>query len=425
MSQLFTTQYIFRSLVRPSVKSTESTTEIKLVTSIPGSPLPQSPSRVGIRSVGVITKYPANPIDYDSTIAVDWYDETLDGVVAGTYGDFYKGIISDSTSSIVISSNESKFIVGILAVSDGLNKLGIRSLGDIWVDHVKKNWIKWSNIGSADFTIWKDNIAGGRPLDLQGWVWTLKKLGNKVMAYGENGVSSLFPVDNTYGLRTIYAVGIKGKQAVAGDKSVHFFVDILGQLHSIGELTRKSSLFEETTYPEKLDYSEYLSAMGDITLSWDSLNNLLYICDGTLGYIYNNSTKSFGSGPVNVTGIHNQNGISYVGASEAIVTPYFEIHTDIFDFGNRKNKEIKYIEVGTDLTNILEGSIDYRLAKNESFYSTPWVAVTPSGILYLPCFGVEFKFKFRVNTLETFEIDYIKIRGKIDNYAYLDQVTAN
>ena len=422
MSQVTTP--IFKGVARVFTTYPVSTLALKLVTESPGNSFPNTTSKTGIRSIGVITKYPAAPIDYTATINVNWYDVDIDGLAAVSYGEFYNGVVSSSTSKLGVGTT-GNFTVGISLIPSGINQLVIGSLGDVWVDHVKKNWIKWSNIGSADFTIWKDNIAGGRPLDLQGWVWTLKKLGNKVMAYGENGVSSLFPVDNTYGLRTIYAVGIKGKQAVAGDKSVHFFVDILGQLHSIGELTRKSSLFEETTYPEKLDYSEYLSVMGDITLSWDSLNNLLYICDGTLGYIYNNSTKSFGSGPVNVTGIHNQNGISYVGASEAIVTPYFEIHTDIFDFGNRKNKEIKYIEVGTDLTNILEGSIDYRLAKNGSFYSTPWVAVTPSGILYLPCFGVEFKFKFRVNTLETFEIDYIKIRGKIDNYAYLDQVTAN
>ena len=417
MSQVTTP--IFKGVARVFTTYPVSTLALKLVTESPGNSFPNTTSKTGIRSIGVITKYPAAPIDYTATINVNWYDVDIDGLAAVSYGEFYNGVVSSSTSKLGVGTTGS-FIVGISLIPSGINQLVIGSLGDIWVDIVKKNWVKWSNIGSADFTIWKDNIAGARPLDWTGWVYSIKKLGNKVIVYGENGVSSLFPSGVTYGMQTIYRIGIKGRGAVNGDNSIHFFVDTSGHLFSMGELARKSSLFEETMRPEDLGYSEYLSSMGDLTLSWDSLNKLLYICDGITGYIYNPSSKSFGKGPNNITGIETQGGIQYVGSPIVITTPTFEISTDIFDLSSRKNKNIKYVEVGTNLSGLLEGSIDYRLSKSASFQSTPWVLVNPNGIFHLPCFGIEFKFKLRAPVLEDFKIDYIKVYGKVLNFAYLD-----
>ena len=296
----------------------------------------------------------------------------------------------------------------------------INPSADMLTEGVRKNWVKWSNIGNLDFTIWKDNIAGERPLDWKGWVYEIKKLGNKVVVYGENGVSLLAPSGNTYGLLPIHRIGLKGRQAVAGNKKVQFFVDNSGKLFSIGETVMKASMFEASIYPEKLDYSEYLASMNDIVLSWDELNNLLYICDGLSGYIYSPDSKSLGSGPINITGIGAQGRVLYTAASGTIAIPTFEICTDIYDMGSRKNKTIASIEIGTDVTEDLWASIDYRLDKADAFATIAWSRVNPNGIAVIPCFGVEFRFKVKMTSYEYFELDYIKVNGVIHNYSYLD-----
>jgi len=273
----------------------------------------------------------------------------------------------------------------------------------------RKSWVKWSNIGSLDFTIWKDNVAGERPLDWKGWVYQLKKLGKKVVAYGENGVSFLTPVETAWGLQTISRVGVRSKQAVCGNEFVHFYVDKEGRLCRIGDDI------------EILDYSEYLGAMLDsVVLSYDELNQLIYICDGLEGYVYSVRDKSMGTGPANVTGAGVQSGTFYVTAAGTISIPVFNLCTDIYDLGNRRNKTIHSMDIGTDLTTGLYAAIDYRLDKKVAFATTPWTTVNPNGVANLPCFGVEFRFRLKLLTYEQFEPDYIRVNGVQHNYSWLD-----
>lgn len=272
---------------------------------------------------------------------------------------------------------------------------------DVLTELLKKNWVKWSAIGSLDFTIGRNNVAGERPLDWKGWVYAVKKLGSKVIAYGENGVSILAPSDKHYGMNTIYRVGLKGKHAVAGSDSTHFFIDNKGQLYSLGEELRK------------LDYSEYLSVMSDPVMSYDAESDLVYICDGALGYVYSPKNKSLGAGPVNITGLSSQGGTLYVTAPATATTEPFEICTDIYDFGTRKLKTVFSLEFGTDLTETLYASIDFRTDKAQAFSQTLWYPVNEKGFLQRTCTAREFRFRAKVDNYEYFEIDSLKINGEV------------
>jgi len=267
---------------------------------------------------------------------------------------------------------------------------------------VKGNWVKWSNIGDLDFTIGKGNVAGERPLDWKGSVYAIKKLGNKTVAYGENGVSFLVPAGTAYGLNTIYRIGLKSKNAVAGDEARHFFIDTVGQLWKLGE-----SL-------EKVDYSEYLSQMNNnLVMSYDNLNNLVYICDGSVGYVYSPASGSLGKCQPNITGIGSQGGTLYVVSPTAIVADHFEICTDIYDMGTRKSKTIYSLEFGTDLTTGLYSAIDYRRDMAGAFATTPWYLVSPRGGVPITAFGREFKIRAKTLAYEYFELDYLKVNGVI------------
>jgi len=285
---------------------------------------------------------------------------------------------------------------------------------DIAVAATRLNWVKWSNIGSLDFTVWKDNIAGERPLDWPGWVYALKKLGGKVVAYGENGVSYLVPSSISYGLQTIHRVGLKGKGAVCGDDLEQFFIDESGKLYKLGDLL------------ELLDYSEYLDPLlSSVIMSYDYQEKLIYICDGIVGFIYSIKEKSLTSGPINITGIGRKSGTLYVGASSVISTPLFEICTDIYDMGSRKPKTIASLEIGVDSSIDLWTTIDYRKDNSAAFRTLNWHKVNPSGITVIPCYGIEFRFRLKAITYSYFELDYFKINGTIHNYSYLDSLSKN
>lgn len=311
------------------------------------------------------------------------------------------------------------FIIGKLFSNAALITVEIDlSLPEMTTTGSKMNWVKWSNIGNLDFTIWKDNIAGERPLDWAGWVYSIRKLGNKVIVYGDGGISMLAPSGNAFGLLPIHKVGLKGKQAIAGDDKVQYFVDAIGKLQRLLEVPQKSSLFEQSIVPEELDYSEYLSNMTNPILSWDALNKLLYICDGTSGYVYSQDSNSLGSGPANITGIGLRNNEAYIVSPSTIENPIFEICTDIYDMGSRKNKTITTIELGTDVIGDLWVTLDYRKNKAEEFKTLTWHRVSPNGVTNIPCFGVEFRIRVKRTTYAYFELDYIRVNGIVHDYNF-------
>jgi len=231
-------------------------------------------------------------------------------------------------------------------------------------------------------------------------------LGNRVIAYGENGVSILTPSGRTYGLNTIYRIGLKSKHAIAGDDKIHFFVDKKDQLFSLGEELIK------------LDYSEYLSVLSDylLTMSYDIESNLVYICDGTYGFVYSPKDKSLGEGPVNVAGMFSQDGTLYVAAPAAITIPNFGICTDIYDLGSRKGKTIYSLEIGTDIEGTLQAAIDWRINKKSAFAQTGWFDVDRRGVVFITCYGKEFRCRLKNLEYEYFEPDYITVNGEIHDH---------
>jgi hypothetical protein len=269
--------------------------------------------------------------------------------------------------------------------------------------------IQWSRIGEFNFEIDRKNTAGEMPLEWRGTVWQILKLGSKILVYGSGGVTRLTPADNVFGQETLVSIGIKSERAVVDVEDAHLFVD------------KKGCLCQTTGNGiEEIGYEEFLYPMTSPVLTFDTLNKLVYICNGTYGYIYSIEDKSLCVGPVNITGLGYSNGELFVIADGAITMPTFQITTDIIDLFNRRNKTINEIEVGTNLTGTLEASVDYSLGINSTFVSTGWHRVTPEGIAFINCFGKEFKVHLRCTTAASFEIDYLKIRGVIHEYSPLD-----
>ena len=274
----------------------------------------------------------------------------------------------------------------------------------------KSNWVKWSTIGALDFTILKDNLAGERPLDWKGKVHVLKMLDTKIIAYGENGVSVLTPSGNAFGMNTIYHIGLKSKQAVADDAApgkpskIHYFVDKQAQLWKLSQGL------------EFLDYAEYLSELVSPVLSYDANERLLYLCDGTTGFVYDPVRQSLGRGPVNVTGIGVQDGTRYVTAPATIAMPSLELTTDIYDFGTRHAKTIQSVECGVDAPGTIQVSIEYRQKIAQEFQRTAWYTLNSRGVKPLNCYGYEFRFRLRAISTGWTHLDYLKVNGHVHDH---------
>jgi len=387
----------------------KSRLEMKLVTGLSAVVIDAEPGIAYAAAKGVPSHSPAAPrnTDLDIYFNCEGYDingNARQGVgisLAVAYGSIPFIDFVATATSVAYAYGSSNW--GL--VYDGTATALAKAYGELLLEGIKRNWVKWSNIGSLDFTIWKDNIAGEHPLDWKGWVYAIKKLRDKIVVYGENGVSLLTPVGPAYGLNTIYRIGLKGKHAVTGDDTKHFFID------------RDGKLIKLTDSIDILDYSEYLSTLySSIVMSYDALNNLVYICDGDKGYVFDVSGNSLGECQGNITGVGYQSGTLYITAPAAIITDPFEICTDIYDFGTRNGKTIHSLEFGTDLTTGLYASIDYRRDKATGFSQTPWYTVWKNGMVPINAYGREFRFRVKTLIYEQFNLDYILINGVQDAY---------
>jgi hypothetical protein len=246
-------------------------------------------------------------------------------------------------------------------------------------------------------------------------VYAIYQLGtsNKIYVYGANGITILIPNGIYFGSHKTYNIGVKNKLAVLDVGGKHYFVNEQGDLFMISEDGKGTNL----------GYKEFLFSMDDIVLSYDSFNKMLYICDGTIGYVYSEDSGCLSQGQHNITSMHYQDGTHYVGAPDVITIPDFEVVTDVYDMGTQKPKTVRRVIVGANnLTNLVV-SIDYKVGVNDAWSTTPEIPVGLQGICAIPCYGIEFRFRVKGNSNDAdFRLESIVIEGQVHNYHYLDTV---
>jgi len=286
---------------------------------------------------------------------------------------------------------------------------------DFIIEMARTAWVKWSDIGYLDFTIREedpDNLAGERPMEWTGLIYDILKFNAGVIVYGSNGISEMKPVKNSWSYRNVSNKGTKGRDAQISNhtNTIHWFIDVLGQLWEISDSVIK------------LDYSEFLLTLNNPVMTINEQDNLIYICDGTNGYVYNYITKSLGKGYANITGYGYKNATVYIVSPETITVPSIAFTTNTYDMGTRKEKNIYQIEISTKTPEDMEIAINFRVHNDAAFTLTPWAKVTPRGIAYLPCYGIEFQFKFRMTDYAAINLNQFKINGQIHGFSFLDTV---
>jgi hypothetical protein len=294
-------------------------------------------------------------------------------------------------------------------VFDGL--IGVFDLtldADIYIDFPKGNWVKWSKIGQFDFTIDRSNLAGEMPIGWKGEVYRIGKLGGAVMVYGSGGVTKLQPSDNVFGKLHLVKKGVMSKGAVLLLDSYHLMIDTNGCLWRLSEKV------------EKLGYEEYLSLLNSPTIHYDEIQDLVYICDGVRGFVFNSDENSMGQGPINLTGIGYHEGDSYFLASSTLTSLGFQIGIDTSDLGNRNFKTIHEVEIGIDSTSTFQLGISFKTGIAPTFIGPVWFDVTPEGRCFPNCWGKDHRFFLKTTAPDAFKLSYIKIEGQIADFNPLD-----
>ena len=271
---------------------------------------------------------------------------------------------------------------------------------DFSVKYSTSNWVKWSKIGDFDFTQDRSNIAGEMPLDWPGDIWHIGKLHKDIIVYGSGGITVLTPVDNVFSKNTVLALGIKSKGAVLTTLHFHIFITSDGTLWRFGETL------------EQLGYDEFLSVVSNPIISYDSINDLIYICNGTLGYVYNYANRSLGKCSPNISGIVYYKGTSYILGSGTIVNPTTSIKLNSTDLNTTYFKYITSIEVGGTYTGA-SLTLLYRNISSGNFSSTASKSILPDMKL-CPNIGIK---EFNCSITGVLDsISYIKISGFISDF---------
>lgn len=318
-----------------------------------------------------------------------------------------------SASGTPIFGNAFTALAVSYATADGEMSLGIVTPGKGGMGFPESNFVRWSNIGSLDFTKGLDNVAGKGPLDAKGFVYAILKLDKSVICYCENAIIQMMPSGVFWGQKKLFKLGIENKLAVCGGpEDIHFCVCTDYNLYKI---SKQDGIKE-------LGYKEFLSNLTCMVLTFDNELDLVYICDGITGYVYDIESDSLGQCAPNITGMYFRDGVKYITSPDTITNPSVTFTTDIYDFGTRKAKTMSRIEFNTDVGQDLECAIEFRTDYQGAFATTPWVPVNKSGVAYLPCYGHEFRFKFRMSTFEAFELDQVKFIGRIHDFYFLDSV---
>jgi len=274
------------------------------------------------------------------------------------------------------------------------------------------SYVAWSRIGEISCCPRRENDMGYMKMNWDGNVWMIKKLGNHVIVYGDNGITAMMPFDKGpyFRIKDLFPFGILSPLAVCGDTKTHFFLDSRGFLWRINE--------EHAITP--LGYREFLQPMTGSypVLSIDDEKGEVYISTASQSYLW---TASGLGGP------HDM-GVSSVAGSpssslgedvlliahntDAAITQH-EFVTDIIDFGYRAIKTLYWVTVGTDTDGTVEVAVDYRYNKNEAWTTSPYKPSSPEGVASVIFSGLEHRIRVRVsNPSAPFDVDYILIKWK-------------
>ncbi len=304
------------------------------------------------------------------------------------------------------------------------------------------NWVGWSTIGGSDLLhvyrpdlalttpslypelsevysesdpylahLMKRGEAGFIPMPWQGEVMVVKELAKRVIVYGEDGVSALFPVADpipTFGLEeNVLAEGIMDRGAVGGDDREHIFIDKEGVLWRLSE----------SDGIERLGYEEHFSLFADnyITISLDPTMREYYITgtdDGTVRTFLLNRNGLTESKKLVISALRHEGQLSTVFTNQTTPSESFQTKTfplSVPDGSVRTLSKI-HIRLGEIVSpELITVSMNVRNSLNEDSSETVSGTLNRFGDVYLNGTGVYFEITVESTGVGNLELDDITL----------------
>lgn len=208
----------------------------------------------------------------------------------------------------------------------------------------ESNVFVYGDIGYANLTPSVSAPESGTVvMPWQGEINFVKRLGDSVVVYGDNGISVLSSVP----AQTTNVVAFKheeafpfGVVAVGGDIHSHVFVDVTGSLWKIGADLK----------PQELGYKEFLSPMigNEIYISFDPRSGFrdYYISDGAVCYVLTEMGLAQVFQLVSSCQVYWGN--VYGTVIDELGTTDVTVETDTLDMGLRSRKATEWLEVACE-----------------------------------------------------------------------------
>ncbi len=292
---------------------------------------------------------------------------------------------------------------------------GIMPGGTVWEDiEVDMTSVLWSKVGSFEFRPEGRSTDGYTRLqwthkDEQSRIYRLRKLGNFVIAYGNTGMTALIPQSkpaSTYGQKEINLPVPIGPNAIAGDESIHGYVDINYEFRTI------DSEFKIVNH----GYKEFLETLVQtpINVSYVPSIETFYISDGAIGYAIN-KYGAYSTYQLLTSAGDFRDGVFGFYLDSADHVP--ALTTEIYDFEIRGLKTLDAIETGINSSTKFYGALDYVYnyhAARGTFDTSSWIEVNKEGIFAPIVTAREFRIKLKGLDIlsETINIDSMKARVK-------------
>lgn len=253
------------------------------------------------------------------------------------------------------------------------------------------NHVVYSKVNNLDFTPGRGE-AGYVEMPFPGSVLRLKQLEGSVIVYGTNGVARIRidPELLLPSVEVIAPIGISDRGFVGGNTFKHLAVMATGELFII---TSKEI--------QRIGYKEFFSALEDINITYDEVNDVFYISDGESTFVL----TQYG---LSQTDVVLTTGMNYFTEFRACYTdPGDEalIVTDTIDFGQPGLKSLETIELKGSWSNTVEVAVSYRLSYSDSFATTEYMPVNAQGVCYCKITAKEFRIHIRETKLTAFSLD--------------------
>jgi len=272
--------------------------------------------------------------------------------------------------------------------------------------------VAWSDIGSIDMNP-EDYVVAGfavMPWDENGngKVYKVLPLGKGVRVYGDKGICNLIPytVERVvgFGVGELETPGILSADAIAGDETVHGYVD-----------SNYDFWITDGEKAKNLGYrKQMLTLTNRILVRYDPQNKRFYISDGVLCYIYNQH------------GMYSSHQCtSSVGNYKNVLCGFFKNNSDTkiriasnpTDFGVQGNKTIESVEAGvtydTTADEVMTGSIATKYDYKGDFIQLDYTQLNDRGIFTQKMTGREFKIFLQADYESGAEFSLSSLMAKI------------